>query len=294
MRSLFEKKPWVLLISALALVALVALASGLGRVPFHEAQPLVRAPQRGGGFDARGIINSWMEIPIWIQISVFMAIITIAILIGLLLSPEVRKMLLRAILRVVIVYWAIYYLFNQYGDEITMNALEFLNPDGSLPVSSSDVSPPVFTPSENMLLVSYILSFLILLVFAFVTWRAYKFWAEIRRRDGGSPLNKIADIARSSIRDLSSGRDTTDVIMNCYFRMSEVVADRRNLQRGESMTPGEFATRLEQAGLPGDAVKRLTRLFESVRYGARKSGQNEINEAVACLNTILAYCGQPS
>jgi hypothetical protein len=58
------------------------------------------------------------------------------------------------------------------------------------------------------------------------------------------------------------------------------------------MTPNEFAIRLERAGLPGDAVRRLTRLFEMVRYGDRKSAPKDISEAVTCLNTILHYCGE--
>jgi Lon protease-like protein len=105
-------------------------------------------------------------------------------------------------------------------------------------------------------------------------------------------LEDLARIARTSLRELSDGRETTDVILNCYFRMSDVVADRRNLQRGLGMTPAEFASRLEEAGLPGEAVRRLTRLFESVRYGDRRAGPKEVNEAVACLTTILQYCGE--
>jgi hypothetical protein len=59
------------------------------------------------------------------------------------------------------------------------------------------------------------------------------------------------------------------------------------------MTPAEFASRLQEAGLPGDAVRRLTRLFEGVRYGQRKVGPKDVNEAVACLTAILQYCGEP-
>jgi hypothetical protein len=81
--------------------------------------------------------------------------------------------------------------------------------------------------------------------------------------------------------------------MNCYYRMSDAVADKRDLQRKDSMTPSEFAVRLEQAGLPGEAVRRLTALFEAVRYGDRRSSQREVNEAVACLNSILIHCGEP-
>jgi hypothetical protein len=74
--------------------------------------------------------------------------------------------------------------------------------------------------------------------------------------------------------------------------MSAVVADKRQLKREVAMTPQEFAQRLERAGLPGDAVNRLTRLFEVVRYGDRKSAPKDITEAVSCLNTILVYCGE--
>ena len=74
--------------------------------------------------------------------------------------------------------------------------------------------------------------------------------------------------------------------------MSEVVSRTRGLSRQEAMTPTEFAFRLKRAGLPGDSVQRLTHLFESVRYGARKPAKNEINEAVSCLNVILHYCGE--
>ena len=44
--------------------------------------------------------------------------------------------------------------------------------------------------------------------------------------------------------------------------------------------------------LPGDAVRRLTRLFEKVRYGGYRTDSNAVNEAVACLTTILHYCGE--
>jgi hypothetical protein len=72
-----------------------------------------------------------------------------------------------------------------------------------------------------------------------------------------------------------------------------VVADKRRLYREVAMTPHEFALQLEQAGLPGDAVTRLTSLFEGVRYGDRRSGPKDVNEAVSCLKAILHYCGEP-
>ena len=58
------------------------------------------------------------------------------------------------------------------------------------------------------------------------------------------------------------------------------VEKRHGLTRDVAMTSSEFARRLEMAGLPSEAVHTLTRLFESVRYGARRSTADEIDQAV--------------
>jgi hypothetical protein len=129
-------------------------------------------------------------------------------------------------------------------------------------------------------------------VTVFLAWKAYRIWQELKASTSEESVHKLARIARTSLEDLSSGRDSTDVILNCYFRMSDVVAERKNLNRGISVTPHEFATRLQQAGLPSDAVKQLTRLFEAVRYGGQRSNPIMVNEAVVCLTAILQYCGE--
>jgi hypothetical protein len=151
----------------------------------------------------------------------------------------------------------------------------------------------VFEPSQISPTFSYLVSFGFVLLWMVVFWVLYRGWKRYRAFSNTKPLDEIARIARSSLEDLSSGRNSSDVIINCYLRMSDVVSSRRQLQRDMAMTPHEFAVRLEQAGLPGDAVNRLTRLFEGVRYGDRRSGPRDVNEAVSCLKTILHYCGEP-
>jgi len=135
-----------------------------------------------------------------------------------------------------------------------------------------------------------LVSFTVAVLLILLAWKMNSIWRELNTP--ASPMQKIARIARSSLRDLSSGQDSSDVIMNCYYRMSDVISDKRNIERKASMTPHEFAVRLEQAGLPADAVKRLTRLFESVRHGGHRSDPQAVNEAVTCLTTILQYCGE--
>jgi hypothetical protein len=104
----------------------------------------------------------------------------------------------------------------------------------------------------------------------------------------------IAIIARDTLDQIAGGRDFGDTVTNCYVRMTDAVKDVRGLERQEGLTPSEFAARLESAGLPGEPVHRLTRLFEAVRYGAKKPDELETRNAIVCLNDIIAACGAAS
>jgi len=211
-------------------------------------------------------------------------------LIGLLLSPEGRKRLLIMFIRFVFTFWAIYFLLKNYGEQLfNFN----FGAGGGAPAGPEAAAPiPMFEPSQISPTFSYLISFGFVLLWVVVLWALYRGWRRYQLLNTKKPLEEIAKIARSSLEDLTSGRNSSDVIINCYLRMGDVVSSRHQLQRQIAMTPHEFAVRLEQAGLPGDAVTRLTRLFEGVRYGDRKSGPKDINEAVSCLKTILRYCGE--
>jgi hypothetical protein len=139
---------------------------------------------------------------------------------------------------------------------------------------------------------TYLVSFGIAVLLVILVWRLNAAWKQLNTSVADSSIKKLGSIARSSLRDLSDGRDSTDVIMNCYYRMGDVVSDKKMIDRHLSMTPSEFAIRLEQAGLPVDAVRKLTRLFETVRYSGRRLNSAAVNEAVACLTTILNHCGE--
>jgi len=81
-----------------------------------------------------------------------------------------------------------------------------------------------------------------------------------------------------------------DTVLRCYFQMSRVVSRERSLTRGKAMTPREFEECLAEAGLPGPPVRRLTRLFERVRYGAHQVAQAEEMEALDCLAEVIDAC----
>lgn len=292
MRSFLENKRLILVISILALGALTVLANGLSDIPFRGAQTFRREEDaRALGAVPQNLINSMVDIPLWQQLSLWLLILIMIVLISALLSPELRKRLLLIIIRVGITYWALYIVFTRYREMLLgMGMRQGLQQAGGS--SPAAIPPPEFIPPQTISLASYLVSFGIAVLLVLLAWKLFKLWQEYTTSNASLPLHKIANIARSSLNDLSSGRESTDVIMNCYFRMSDVVESKRNLSRSKSMTPAEFASRLEQGGLPSDAVYKLTRLFERVRYGGYRSGTPEVNEAVSCLTTILHHCGE--
>lgn len=291
MRSLFRKKIWVILLAVLALGALTVLALSLDQVSFNEAQrfrpdettPLPPVPDET-------LAEAWMDISIWRFILLWGLIAMLVILVGLLVSPELRKRIFRLLLRAGFTVFAIYYLLANYGD--TLFGFQTFDGGGEDPALANAPPMPEFQPPEVSPVLSYVVSFACALIWIAIMWGLYQGWKKYTAMSAKKSLDEIGHIARSSLKDLSSGRDSSDVIINCYLRMSDVVADKRHLQREDAMTPQEFAVRLERAGLPGDAVRKLTGLFERVRYGDRKSAPKDVTEAVSCLNTILHYCGE--
>ena len=295
MRSLFENKRLILVLAVLALGALTVLAVSLNEIPFREGQRFGQSEAgRTPQINPQEVINAWVEIPWWKQASVWVLLSVLVILVGSLLSPELRKLFIRRFIRMALTFWGLFYIFKNYGHLIP--ALN-LNIAEGLPAQNSNglgTASPVFVPPQVSPVFSYLISFAFALLWLAVIWVLYRGWQKYTAlMNTKKPLDEIARIARSSLDDLSAGRDSSDVIINCYLRMSDVVSNKRHLHRADAVTPREFALRLEQAGLPGDAVTRLTHLFEAVRYGDRKSGPKDVNEAVSCLTTILHYCGEP-
>ena len=291
MRAFFQKKLWIVLLAILALGALTVLATSLDHVPFNEAQRFgAREPLQLPPISLRPVTDAMADVPLWKQLVVWGLVTLMVVLIGLLFSPEMRKRLLLLFLRASFIILATFFLLKNYGDRLF--GFQTLAGNGGSQELADTQPIPVFEPPQVSPFVSYLVSFAFALLWIIVMWALYQGWKKYAALSAKKPLDEIANIARSSIRDLNSGRDTSDVIINCYMRMSDVVADKKKMQREIAMTPYEFALRLERAGLPGDSVRRLTRLFELVRYGDRRSAPRDISEAVNCLNTILRYCGE--
>jgi hypothetical protein len=293
MKSLLSRRAVVIALAVSAILAVTVLAAGLDGINFLEPRPFNRAESENISFSVASLVRDLASIPRWKQILFWVGIYLLVLIATSILSPELRKKFLRLTLQFAILSVAILYLVQnseRFGF-LDLQKLESGASQGEAPVL--DLEPPVFSPPSIPPAVGYLLSVGIVLLGIVIAWT---FGRSLRIRRGQPipdlPLEAIAAAARSSLRDLSEGRGFEDSILRCYERMTNVVARARGYEREQHLTPSEFASTLEAAGLPSFAVHRLTRLFETVRYGARSASTREAGEAAACLREVLHYCGE--
>jgi hypothetical protein len=293
MRTFFQRKPWTVILSAIALMALTILSIGLKDLAFRPTLRFQQAEEEQAQLTAiKEIVDQIVAVPFRAHLMMWGALLLVMVLVGFLLSPKLRKQLLLAFLRTALIFLVLTYLLQ--NDKLPfLKNIQFASQAGENLNNPGLPAPPVFQPPQVSPFLSYVLSLGIALLFIGLVMVANRWWAKQRQLQADElSLDDIALIARSSLDDISRGGDWENVIVNCYARMSQVASAKRGLHRHESMTPGEFASHLENAGLPADAIQRLTHLIESVRYGKFKSTQKENDEAINCLTAILLYCGE--
>ena len=285
----------LLTVALLAILSLVLLESGLGSVQFNNPVQYQRQRSETIAISIAALLDQIAAVPMWKHIVFWIGIILIALLLTALLPPEMRKRLLWSLVRLALFAIAVFYLVQNRERFGILNSEAATFSDSASVPDVETVVPPDFNPPDLSPVLTYIISVAVLLVTFGLLWFVGRKFASRRtlpRAD--SSLEDIAAAARQSLDELADGRDWENAIVRCYARMSEAVSRRRGLHRDSAMTPDEFASHLTRSGLPADSVRRLTRLFESVRYGARSAGDRERDEASACLTDILRYCGEPA
>lgn len=293
-RFLYGKR-WTLLLACAALVAVILLAMVLRGVDFKPAQP----------FDFGGAQETDPGLPLalpWDRVIIVVIILVILALVFLLVPRETRKWVLVSFLCLAAFVFILYIIANASRAKVFLNQLPGINaslsPTPAYLTPQTSQLPTVFQPPAEFHppqvsnLILYLVSFAVTLLLIFIVWMIYR-WRQSRPSAViFESLEEIGEAARLALDDLASGLDGENAVIRCYTRMNRVVKEKRGLQRDESMTAAEFAARLEEAGLPRDSVRSLTRLFESARYGAYGSQAVEIDEAKACLTAIARYCGE--
>jgi len=290
MKKFLSSRTSILILGAVALLALLYLAASLRSIEFEPAQTF-QIEQSSTDTPAALMLP---DVPLWQQVLFWVITLFVIMSIFVVFSPKERKKLAKRLGNLALVLLVLIYLGYRYGSTVLQSTPESGEPGQieavSPPSAASDgnlaeqPAPPAIPPAA-----SFAVTLLIVFGVMVLSW-----WLITRKqtRRVPPPLEEIAEIARTALGDLTAGKDWGDTIINCYVRMNASVGERRGCRRKRGTTPAEFADELERAGLPGYTTRRLTQLFERVRYGAKKSSKEDIHEAIACLTDILHACGE--
>lgn len=110
------------------------------------------------------------------------------------------------------------------------------------------------------------------------------------------PEEPVADEPALAAVGAAAGRAADRIegqasVENEVFRAWREMTDRLDLDRPETITPGEFAERAIEAGMDRTHVEELTGLFRSVRYGGDAPTPEREQRAIETLRAIESAYG---
>jgi len=282
MKSFFREKTWVILLAIVALIGLVILASGLSGMKFDNPEKVgienfLRLSDPTNSADIPPA--SWMR---YLILGMFVALF-------LLMLGPIRPQTSRDLIKQLVRFFAtVFVLMIIMGRLVQKNPL-LINEEETTTAAGASVPPQPFSAPEVSTQWEFWITSAIVVVVGVIAIAAFNRLVD-RLFQPKKGLDEFAEIARSTLNDLSGTKESKNVIIRCYTRMNTAVNQFRGITRGAAMTPAEFAGQLESAGLPRDEVRGLTQVFEKVRYGGQTVSPEEIKEAKNCLTGILKAC----
>lgn len=281
-----------ILIKGFAIASILALFFLVAGLPYLDFQPGQAMIIQEKGLTLKPIkIQFYPSLLASICLSSMLMTVP-ALVILLIFSSEARK-LFKKYARAVILCLIFFIVFRLYSalsgtDSVVDEPLstppaipESLNSLSSIEVGSEQAAE--YTPPEVTGWFGYLIGFFSILMLGIIF---YILWESHRTQ-----RNELGFITLKALKDISSGRQWEDAVIECYAQMNAVVSHQRKLDRELAMTPTEFSQKLIATGLPSEPVIQLTHLFEQARYGRRSSQSGEAQQAVRCLTAIKLALG---
>jgi hypothetical protein len=274
------------LVSALTLLAIIALAAGLSSV---ELQPgLSLSPDLLGGSTKLNPISR-IQLPSTLLVFVtsllrvgFWVLLPLAI-IHFIRSRSARKRVLLQLFYMLIFAYVLISLSS--GLNLQAGTAPQLPPGSTgLPGTAEEFSLSI--PSAPAW-VFFALSAVAVGIIAFGSYRIYQ-----STRDRQAESSEMGQEARAALESLEAGAELESVIQRAYLRLCQSSWSRRGIARAKHSTAREFEGQLSSAGLPMRSVGALTRLFEKSRYGDAPMEDEDEREAVSALREILRTLGE--
>ncbi|MEJ5312564.1 MAG: DUF4129 domain-containing protein [Anaerolineae bacterium] len=286
-----NRKFWVLIAAAVAIVALFLLSSSLSTVEFRPGKP----------FPWGLFMTGSKEIPPTPSFGEMMSLVTILRVIILILLPltviymiftkEGRRRALRILIQLLLFMLLMSIILER---QASMPATPEQGITNLSPLEEVEFEPPPeFIPGDMRDLTTMLSVGLAVVLTIVIVTTLYVFWRR-RRLEQDDTLLELARGAQEALDDIQAGGSLRNAVIRCYAEMSRVISEKRNIERGSTVTSHEFEEHLVKAGLPKTPVYELTHLFEEARYGNRDPGPAEEQRAVACLSSIVTAVAELS
>lgn len=279
-----NRKFWILIAAAVAIVALFLLSSSLSTVEFLPGKPFPWGLFMTGSRET-------LPPPSFGEMMSLVTILRVAILIllpitviYLIFTKEGRRRAVRIVIQVLLFMLLMSIIIER---QASMPVTPEQGMTNLSPLEEMQFEPPPeFIPGDMRDLTTILsLGLAVVLTIVIVT-ALYIFWRR-RRLEQDNTLLELARGAQEALDDIQAGGSLRNAVIRCYAEMSRVISEKRNIERGSTVTSHEFEEHLVKAGLPKTPVYELTHLFEEARYGNRDPGPAEEQRAVACLSAIV-------
>lgn len=281
------KRNTILISMIAATLTLVILTASLHNVMLDPGRPfslnLMPPPLAAGGRETILL----PDLPGWFPYLVMTMLIMLVI--GLIISRSLRRDLLRNLPVYILFMIGAYFIYRGAANPNLQN-VQGSNPGLTQqppPISLPEAQAPDFIQHPPEWLISIVV-LLIMLSLATATVLIIR-----RLRPRKSEIELIVEEAREALETLRAGGDLRDTITRAYAEMVNLMTAKRSQLRDRTLTPREFEQRLAATGLHDSHIRRLTRLFEMVRYSPHSPGPREEREAEECLAAIVAAYQTP-
>jgi len=291
-----QEKYRLLLIMAGVTILLLFLAAAITRMKMQPGEPFPIEWQQAPSGEGTPFGNGYWFL-VLIRGFLILCVITIPIYVFVnLLTPQGRRRLLKGFIRLLVLFFFMYLFMNfvesmsQSNEEKEVEEQPFMLGEGEIPTEGLSTTEEQEVTEPSPWLDAGIclgLAFLLAILITVLAWGIYK----ASRERAGDAITRLADEAQEALDALQAGGNIRDTVIRCYLQMTQVLAEERNVRREEAMTPHEFEQiLLTKLKLPETPVRRLTSLFEAVRYGDYHPGKREELEAIDSLSAIASAC----
>ncbi len=265
---------------ALTLLALTALASGLGSLEIrssnlmgtqaaHEIAGLLDQLMPGSALSALSFLAGFLRLIVFVLLpfSIFY----------FLKSPEVRKRVLIQVLYLIGFSYSLLVLARNLGSFAGETSAPLLPVYQASP-STLEITPGL-SEAPGWMLVA-VAALVTLLLLALSVWII----RTIRAKD--RPIDAVGE-AQWALNAIGEGVELENVIFRAYHRLCTLSSSRYGISRARGMTPKEYERVLARSDMPEWALSRLTRLFEKARYGALPLSSSDEEGAIEALQAIV-------